>query len=254
MQIKELIEGIFLERPNRFTVLFQDRRDSKDADPKMAHLRDPGRLKELLYPGAKLILRKAVDNPKRKTKFDVIGVFKDNLWVLINSGFHSDLAAELIESGLVDEFKGFSIERREYAFGKSRLDFLLKPNDDSMPDLKKMLVEVKGCTLVEDEWARFPDAPTIRGKKHVEELIYSLDKGFESSVLFLILKEDAKVFSPNNDTDPDFSSALQEAQEKGVNIIPFVFKTENINGSLIIKPIKKINVDFKKIMDKLKNK
>ncbi len=249
MQIKELIEGIFLERPNRFTVLFKDIDDSKDTDPKLAHLRDPGRLKELLQPGVKLILRKAADNPKRKTKFDVIGVFKDNLWVLINSGFHSDLAAELIESGLVEEFKGYSVERREYTFGKSRLDFLLKPIDDSIPDLKKMLVEVKGCTLVENEWARFPDAPTIRGKKHVEELISSLDKGFESSILFLILKEDAKVFSPNNDTDPDFSRVLLEAQEKGVNIIPFVFKTENINGSLFIKPLKKINVNFKKIID-----
>ncbi|PKL66361.1 MAG: DNA/RNA nuclease SfsA [Methanobacteriales archaeon HGW-Methanobacteriales-1] len=244
MQIKELIEGAFLERPNRFTVLFQDLGDSKDTDPKLAHLRDPGRLKELLYPGVKLILRKAKANPKRKTKFDVIGVFKDNLWVLINSGFHSDLAAELIESGLVDEFNGYSIERREYTFGNSRLDFLLKPVGDSIPHSKKMLVEVKGCTLVEDEWARFPDAPTIRGKKHVEELISALDQGFKSSVLFLILKEDAKVFSPNNDTDPDFSRALQEAQEKGVNIIPFVFKTNNINGNLLITPLKKINLDF----------
>lgn len=246
MQIKELIEGIFLERPNRFTVLFQDLGDSKDVDPKLAHLRDPGRLKELLYPGAKLILRKAKANPKRKTKFDVIGVFKDNLWVLINSGFHSDLAAELIESGLVDEFKEYSIERREYTFGNSRLDFLLHPLDDSIPQSKKMLVEVKGCTLVEDEWARFPDAPTIRGKKHVEELISALDHGFESSVLFLILKEDAKVFSPNKDTDPDFSLALKQAKEKGVNVIPFVFKTENINENLLITPLKKIDIDFKK--------
>jgi sugar fermentation stimulation protein A len=246
MKIEELIEGTFLERPNRFTVLFQDSSDAKDTDPKLAHLRDPGRLKELLYPGAKLILKKAADNPKRKTKFDVIGVFKDNLWVLINSGFHSDLAAELIESGLIEEFKGYSIEKREYTFGKSRLDFLLKPIDDSIPDVKKMLVEVKGCTLVEEEWARFPDAPTIRGKKHVEELISALDKGFESSVLFLILKEDAKVFSPNKDTDPDFSMALKEAQEKGVNIIPFVFETQNKNGNLIINPLKKINIDFKK--------
>ncbi len=246
MKIEGLIEGIFLERPNRFTVLFQDSRDFNDSDPKLAHLRDPGRLKELLYPGARLILRKAADNPKRKTKFDVIGVFKDNLWVLINSGFHSDLAAELIESGLVEEFKEYSVERREYTFGKSRLDFLLKPIDDSISHNKKMLVEVKGCTLVEDEWALFPDAPTIRGKKHVEELISALDCGFESSVLFLILKEDAKVFSPNKDTDPDFSISLEEAQKKGVNIIPFVFKTNKIDENLLITPLKKINVDFKK--------
>lgn len=245
MQIENLIEGTFLERPNRFTVMF------KAKTPKLleesAHLKDPGRLKELLYPGVRLLLRKAPSNPKRKTKFDVVAVFKDNLWVLINSGFHSDLAQELIESGLVSEFEGYEVERREFTFGKSRLDFLLRPVADSIPGLQKMLVEVKGCTLVEDGLARFPDAPTIRGKKHVEELISATIQEYESSVLFLVLKEDARVFSPNYDTDPDFSRVLEESQEKKVNIIPFVFKTRLNDETLSITPLAKIKVEFKEI-------
>lgn len=245
MQIENLIEGTFLERPNRFTVIFKTKNQENLGET--AHLKDPGRLKELLYPGVRLLLRKAPPNTKRKTKFDVIAVFKDNLWVLINSGFHSDLAQELIESGLVSEFKGYEVERREFTFGKSRLDFLLRPVPDSIAGSKKMLVEVKGCTLVEDGLARFPDAPTLRGKKHMEELIYAKSQGYESSVLFLVLKEDARLFSPNYDTDPDFSRVLEESQANNVKIIPFVFKTVLNNGILSIDPLKKIKEDFNRI-------
>lgn len=248
MKIKDLIEGTFLERPNRFTVIFKA--NSQKSEEELAHLKDPGRLKELLYPGVRLLLKKAPPNPKRKTKFDVIAVLKDNIWVLINSGFHSDLAQELIESGLLSEFKGYSVERREFTFGKSRLDFLLRPVENSIPGAEKMLVEVKGCTLVEDGLACFPDAPTIRGKKHVEELIMGKNQGFESSVLFLILKEDAQKFSPNYATDPDFSHALKEAEQKGVKIIPFVFKVEFKQGNLSITPLKKVKLSFEEKLKK----
>lgn len=245
MQIENLIEGTFLERPNRFTVIFKTKNQENQGET--AHLKDPGRLKELLYPGVRLLLRKAPPNTKRKTKFDVIAVFKDNLWVLINSGFHSDLAQELIESGLVSEFEGYEVERREFTFGKSRLDFLLRPATNSIVGSKKMLVEVKGCTLVEDGLARFPDAPTLRGKKHLEELILATNQGYESSVLFLVLKEDARLFSPNYDTDPDFSRVLEESLVKKVNVIPFVFKTSLNDEILSIEPLKEIKVIFRAI-------
>ena len=139
MIIKDLITGNFMERPNRFTVLF-----IMDDKIENAHLRDPGRLKELLIPGISLLLRKAKNTAKRKTKYDVIAVLNEDIWVLINSGFHSDIAAELIETRLVDEFKWYNIEKREYNYGKSRLDFLLSNNNVTM------LLEVKGCTLVEN--------------------------------------------------------------------------------------------------------
>ena len=108
MLIKHLIKGSFINRPNRFTVLFKQ----EDGNEELAHLRDPGRLKELLHPNAKLLLRKAMGNSERKTKYDVIGIQKDNLWILLNSGFHSDLAEELIKSQIVNEISDYEVEKR----------------------------------------------------------------------------------------------------------------------------------------------
>lgn len=237
MIIKHLIKGSFIDRPNRFTVLFKQENGNED----LAHLRDPGRLKELLRPNAKLLLRKAKVNPKRKTKYDVIGIYKDNLWILLNSGFHSDIADELIKSQIVDEISDYTIERREYTFGKSRIDFLLKNREDPND---KMLLEVKGCTLVEDKIAKFPDAPTIRGKKHLDELIQAQKENYKSTVLFLVLKEDAEIFTPNTETDPNFSETLYSAYEKGVNVIPFIFTTKFIDDTLNILPLKKIELKY----------
>jgi sugar fermentation stimulation protein A len=233
MIIENLIHGKFIERPNRFIVIFEIENGSTE----IAHLRDPGRLKELLIPGVKLLIRKALPNPKRKTKYDVIAVFNQNIWVLINSGFHSDIADELIKSGLIREISEYSIQKREYTYGKSRIDFILTKQDKI-----KMLLEVKGCTLVEDGIAKFPDAPTLRGKKHLEELTHSLDHGFNAVVLFLIIKDDVLEFTPNKAMDPDFSETLIEAYEKGVLIIAYSFKNIYKNDSLHIEPFKRINI------------
>jgi sugar fermentation stimulation protein A len=233
MIIENLINGKFVERPNRFVVIFEIEKGSTE----IAHLRDPGRLKELLIPGVKLLLRKAFPNPKRKTKYDVIAVFHQNIWVLINSGFHSDIAEDLIESGQIMEISDYSIQRREYTYGKSRIDFILM-NQDNI----KMLLEVKGCTLVEDGLAKFPDAPTIRGKKHLDELSHSIDDGFNAVVLFLIIRDDVLVFTPNTHMDHDFSDALIKANEKGVLIVAYSFKNVYINNSLHINPCKRIDI------------
>lgn len=124
MKIENLICGRFIERPNRFLVKFKDGTGKTE----LAHLKDPGRLKELLTPNVKLLLRKAISKNKRKTNYDVIAVFNCGIWVLLNSGFHSDIAAELIESGEIKELTNYSIERREYTYGNSRIDFLLTNN------------------------------------------------------------------------------------------------------------------------------
>lgn len=243
LYIEKLIEGNFISRPNRFVVEFENK-DIKD----LAHLKDPGRLKELLYPGAKLLLRKA-SNPNRKTKYDIIATIKDDLIVLINSGFHSDIAQELIESGLIDELNDYKIIRREFSYGESRIDFLLKKayvEYDYKKELSKedMLLEVKGCTLVENQHALFPDAPTTRGKRHLDELIKAKNENINATVLFLILKEDAEKFSPNFKTDPDFSNTLKEAQENGVNIVPFVFKIKRNKNGIKIEPLKRVKLEF----------
>jgi len=229
MIISNLFLGSFLERPNRFTVIFKTL--EKEAK---AHLRDPGRLKELLIPEVRLLLRQALKPDSRKTKYDVIAVWSKNIWVLINSGFHSDLAAELLESRLLPEFSDYKIKKREFTFGKSRIDFLLSRGEE------EMLLEVKGCTLVEDGLAKFPDAPTERGKKHVEELVGAKNKGMNSAVLFLITRDDARAISPNWEMDPAFSGALSQAQQKGVELTAYSFKNIFKGNKLEIKPFKRV--------------
>ncbi|HMK53465.1 MAG TPA: DNA/RNA nuclease SfsA [Methanobacteriaceae archaeon] len=231
MKISNLIEGKFIERPNRFTIAFES-----NGLIERAHLRDPGRLKELLLPGARLLIRPALNTANRKTKYDIIAIWSEGIWVLINSGFHSDLAAELIESGHIKELYDYYIEKREYTFGKSRIDFLL--NNKS----HKMLLEVKGCTLVELGHAKFPDAPTERGKRHLEELIKAKKEGFSSAVLFIIPREDPKMFSPNWEMDPEFSETLAQAEHENVYIVAYSFKTIFNNNELEIKPLKRVKI------------
>ena len=233
MIIENLIQGKFVESPNRFTVVFETNQGKNE----IAHLRDPGKLKELLIPKTKLLLRKAIPNPKRKTQYDVIAVLNQGIWVLINSGFHSDIAAYLIESRVIKEISNYSIEKREYTYGKSRIDFLLTNHEN-----ERMLLEVKGCTLVESGLAKFPDAPTIRGKKHLNELTHSIEDGFKSAVLFLIIREDALEFTPNTVMDPDFSAALRIANKRGVLVIIYSFKNTYKKNSLYIEPFKRINL------------
>jgi sugar fermentation stimulation protein A len=235
MIIKSIITGKFVDRPNRFTVTFQRGKKLENA-----HLRDPGRLKELLTPDADLLLRHALKLGNRKTKYDVIGVLKGDLWILINSGFHSDIAADLIDSQIIDEFKGYSVLKREYTYGKSRIDFLLANGNE-----EKMLVEVKGCTLVEDGLALFPDAPTSRGKRHVEELISAKKEGLKASILFLIFCEDAVEFSPNFKMDPEFSASLEMAYKNRVNVVAYSFKNNLKKESLEITPLKRVKISFK---------
>jgi sugar fermentation stimulation protein A len=234
MKIENIFHGIFVERPNRFLVHFK--LNSTDENIEMAHLRDPGRLTELLTPNVELLLRKAT-NPNRKTGYDVIAVYHNNRWILINSGFHSDLASELIESDLIGNINDYSIERREFTYGNSRIDFLLK-TDASIP----MLLEVKGCTLVEDGLAKFPDAPTVRGKKHLDELSNSTKNGYEAAVLFLIIRDDAEEFTPNTPMDPDFAASLKNADENGVKIFAYSFQNIYKNNILEIKPYKRVPI------------
>lgn len=231
MIINNILTGTFQERPNRFTVRFE-----ADCKSELAHLRDPGRLKELLIPGVSLLLSPARNTAHRKTRYDVMAVCKDGGWVLINSGLHSDLAAELIEADLIDEFSDYKIKKREYSYGNSRIDFFLSGVQDDL------LLEVKGCTLVENGLARFPDAPTLRGKKHVDELIRARKEGLNAAVLFLITREDALVFSPNWEMDLDFSSALALAYQEGVKVIAFSFKILFNGYNLEIKPFRQVNI------------
>lgn len=233
MKISGLICGTFLERPNRFTIIFEH-----DGKHESAHLRDPGRLKELLIPGVKVLLKPVDYSSHRKTKFDVIAADHKGMLVLINSGLHSELATELIENHLIDELICFKIDKKEYSYGRSRIDFLLSGNS------KKMLLEVKGCTLVHEGHALFPDAPTFRGRKHLMELIKARKEGYHAAVLFLVLREDAIVFSANIGTDPEFSSTLRLAYEAGVQIFSYSYEILLNEDRLRIIPKKRIEIEI----------
>lgn len=223
-----LLRGTFLSRSNRFTVLVKTAKGTL-----RCHLRDPGRLTELLVPGRDVIFRKVKD-PNRKTRGEVIGVWSGKTWVLVNSSMHSSIARWLIKSNYIEDLKGWSIEKAEWKYRNSRIDFLLSKKEE------KGLLEVKGCTLVKEGVALFPDSPTERGRRHVLDLIKAKKEGFKAFILFLVTRGDADKFSPNWKTDPEFSKALILANKVGVKTIAYCL---DFNGRTLV-PKKEIEVVF----------
>ncbi|MDK2786711.1 MAG: sugar fermentation stimulation protein [Thermotoga sp.] len=195
-------EGIFLERKTRFTGIV-----SVGKERTQAHIHNTGRL-PLLSPGKRVLLKRA-KSEKRKTKWDLLAVEYREEFVFVHSGYHS-LVAERI---LGEMFPGARIER-EKTSGNSVLDFLVDG---------KTFVEVKGCTFEENGVAMFPDAPTVRGKRHVEELIRCVESGFRALLLILVFLE-SRCFLPNRKVDPFFSEIFWHALSKGVDVCVFRLK------------------------------
>lgn len=237
MEINELILVKYHSRPNRFTIEFIN-----DKNVELAHLHDPGRLKELLIENTDVLIKYVPDykEKNRKTKFDVVAIKYQKNWVLLNSSYHNKLVHELIDKKIINELKEYHIFKPEYTYGNSRLDFLLKDCEDN-----ELFVEVKGCTLVVDSIAKFPDAPTIRGKKHVDELIQIRNDGYDSTIIILVLQNTAKIFAPNYETDPEFSKSLEKAYENNVTILPVHIITSYKNNSLNLTYDKIIPLNFK---------
>lgn len=209
MKYKKIVEGVFISRPNRF--IAQVLVDGKE---ETVHVKNTGRCRELLVDNAKVYLSVS-DNPARKTKYDLVAVEKvtDRGVILINmdSQIPNDVVSEwLPHSGL---FSNNAIIRREYTFGKSRFDFFVEDDD------RKAFIEVKGVTLENDGIVSFPDAPTERGVKHVEELISALEKGYESYIIFVVQMKGVTEFRPNRERHPEFADVLKKAHQAGVKII-----------------------------------
>ena len=196
------LAGTFLSRPNRFIarVLLHGREET-------VHVKNTGRCRELLIPGAAVILAPAA-NPRRKTRYDLVAVWKGSTLINMDSQAPNAAAAELL--GRL--FPGAALHP-EYAWGRSRFDFLLEQGE------RRILAEVKGVTLERDGLALFPDAPTLRGARHLRELADARREGYESLVLFLVQMKGCRAFSPNGETDPAFAGALRAAAEKGVEIL-----------------------------------
>lgn len=203
MKYGYVADAVFLQRPNRFIaqVLLHGQEE-------MVHVKNTGRCKELLVPGAKVYLEKG-QNPARKTGWDLIAVEKGERLINMDSQLPNRVAEEWLAQG---GFGHFSQLFREQTWGASRLDFCLKDSH------RTKYVEVKGVTLEEGGKVYFPDAPTARGVKHLEELTRIRQEGMEAAVLFVVQMDGVTAFSPNDATDPAFGDALRRAKDAGVEI------------------------------------
>ncbi len=211
-----LHEARFLERPNRFVVharLGNGRRV-------VAHLADPGKLRELLVPGRRLQLRRATD-PTRKTQWSAVLVESpdSSTWVSIDTGLPNRVIGRALEQDALEELGAWRLERREYTIGHSRFDFLLQRRRGGRGP-RRMVVEVKSVSLVEDGIALFPDAVTARGTRHVRELAALRQSGdWAAAVLFVLQRPDAARIMPFAARDPAFAQALAEARRSGVRLL-----------------------------------
>lgn len=172
----------------------------------VCHVKNTGRCKELLVPGARAVVEAAPPSSVRKTRYDLVSVYKGERLVNIDSQAPNRIFGEWARE------QGFSLIRPEYTFGSSRLDYYLEK------DGKKILAEVKGVTLELDNVAMFPDAPTERGVKHVRELQRALSLGYEARIYFVIQMMGVKLFTPSLRHHPEFFEALQAADAAGVQV------------------------------------
>lgn len=205
MNYDQVIEGTFIKRPNRFLahVLIKEQEE-------ICHVKNTGRLGELLLPGAKVYVT-ANNNPKRKTKFSLIAVEKEGTLYNIDSQAPNKLAYEWIAAGKF--LPNITYLKAEKTYKNSRFDIYAETKD------KKIFMEVKGVTLNDNGIGMFPDAPTERGKKHVLELCEALADGYETYILFVVKFKPVHGFTPNTIRQPDFTESLKLAKEKGVHIM-----------------------------------
>lgn len=221
MIYQNMVAGTFLSRPNRFIakVEIAGREET-------VHVKNTGRCRELLIPGAAVLCQRAV-NPDRKTRFDLICVRKENRLVNMDSQAPNTAAGEWLASGGLGEIQNL---RPETVHGDSRFDFSFTRNG------KPCLLEVKGVTLEKDGVCAFPDAPTQRGARHLQGLRRAVEEGFDAYVLFVIQMANVKYLHPNDRTDPDFGTALREAAAQGVTILAVTCRVSqdemSISGSV----------------------
>ncbi len=231
MHLGDLEEGILVERANRFLALVNLRGRAIEA-----HVADSGRLKELLFPGNRVMVRKA-GSPNRKTSHDLVLAAFGDIWVCVDTRYPNRLFELAAKQGALDAFKEYTSVRREVTLNqvlkrvegakgvsaegvasvegapKSRFDFLLEG-----PRKPPLLVEVKSVTLCVDGKGLFPDAPTLRGARHLNEMKQSLPLGLDGCVVFIAQREDVAQVSANRETDPNFAQAIDRAVQAGVRV------------------------------------
>ena len=206
MRYNQAVPAIFLARPNRFVaeVLLPE------GERIICHVKNTGRCRELLVPGAQVWLEKSA-NPARKTAYDLIAVKKEDRLVNMDAQAPNRVFREWVETSGV--FGQNVSVKPEYRYGESRLDFCLET------ELGMHLIEVKGVTLEENGHAKFPDAPTERGIRHIRELQRAVENGIDAALFFVIQMENIQTLRPNDETHPAFGTAMREAASAGVRIV-----------------------------------
>lgn len=211
MRYANIVPGVFLARPNRFIA-----RVLVDGVEETVHVKNTGRCRELLVPGCAVYLERS-DNPARRTAYDLVTVEKavpgGTRLINMDSQAPNKLFEEWAREG---HFRpDLTLLRPETTWGSSRFDFYWEAGE------RKGFAEVKGCTLEREGWTYFPDAPTERGVKHLEELIRAKEQGYEAAVCFVIQMANVDGFSPNDETHPEFGAALRRAAEAGVEVLAY---------------------------------
>lgn len=205
MRYTEICEAVFMDRPNRFVAHVE-----LNGKQETVHVVNTGRCRELLIPGTRVLLNRP-GTPGRKTEFDLVSVYKNNETLInIDSMAPNKVVKEWLEQS------GYDKIHPEFVYGDSRLDFMTEK------DGRKRLLEVKGCTLEIDGIGYFPDAPTVRGVKHLKELIRARNEGWDAAVGFVIQMEGVREVRPNNQTHPEFGEVLQEAKNNGVQVLGYL--------------------------------
>ena len=209
MRYDKVQMATFLERPNRFIarcLMF-------DGTVRESHVPNTGRCRELLVPGCKVFLQ-FHDDPRRKTRHTLIAVEKNGILINMDSQAPNRVVEEALRDGSLSLTREPpTLIRREAAYRDSRLDFYVESPGE------RLFAEVKGVTLEEDGIVRFPDAPTLRGLRHIRELTAAAGEGYGAAVIFVVQMDEARYFAPNDDTQPEFGRALAEAQAAGVRLI-----------------------------------
>lgn len=225
MNYKNIVEGTFISRPNRFIahVKIEDKIE-------ICHVKNTGRCKELLIEGATVYLEHS-DNPNRKTAYSLIAVQKEHRLINIDSQSPNKVLHEglLDKTIILPDFEEITEIKPEKVYQKSRFDFYIEN------EKRKAFIEVKGVTLEENGVVKFPDAPTERGLKHVYELIHAIENGYMAYIVFVIQMNHVKYFTPNDETQKEFGEALQYAWRKGVQVLAYECDVEpgalKLNGA-----------------------
>ena len=211
MKYAKIKEGIFISRPNRFIAIV-----NIDGKEETCHVKNTGRCKELLIKGSRVFLEDCSHNPNRKTKYDLIAVYKGDCLVNMDS----QAPNKVVQEWLPTLFSDVTLIRPETKYKNSRFDFYVETEKE------KIFMEVKGVTLEVEGEARFPDAPTERGVKHIQELVACRKDGYGAYIIFVVQKKGVTHFVPNVVTHPEFAEALREAKKQGVNILCYDCKVE----------------------------